>query len=94
MALHYWKLCSGGREIFSLSVGLYFKTSVMLLVTGAHATHTISVQPDTSWQLQAKSRVRVAHGRHLQHQFPTGLWQVDNDEITHQKVWKQELYGS
>jgi hypothetical protein len=31
------------------------------------------VKPDTSWQSQAKARARVAHGRHLQHQFLAGL---------------------
>jgi hypothetical protein len=31
----------------------------------------------------------VAHGKHLQHQFPAGLWQADTDEITHLKVWKK-----
>jgi hypothetical protein len=31
----------------------------------------------------------VAHGRHLQHQFPAGLWQANTDEITLQKVWEK-----
>jgi hypothetical protein len=39
---------------------------------------------------QAKAKARVAHGRHLQHQFPAGLWQADTDEITHQKVCKND----
>jgi hypothetical protein len=50
---------------------------------------TIRVKPDTTWQPQAKAKARVAHGRHVQHQFPAGLWQADTDEITHQKVWEK-----
>jgi hypothetical protein len=29
----------------------------------------------------------VAHGRHLEHQFPTGLWLADTDKIAREKVW-------
>jgi ribonuclease HI len=49
----------------------------------------IRVKPDTTWQPQAKAKARVAHGRHLQHQFPAGLWQADTDEIAHQQVWEK-----
>jgi ribonuclease HI len=49
----------------------------------------IRVKPDTSWQPPAKARARVAHIRHLQHQFPAGLWQADTDEITQEKVWEK-----
>jgi hypothetical protein len=40
-------------------------------------------------QPQAKAKAQVAHGRHLQHQFPAGLWQADTDKITHPKVWEK-----
>jgi ribonuclease HI len=38
----------------------------------------------------SRDRARVAHGRHLQHQFPAGLWQADTDEITHENVWEKD----
>jgi hypothetical protein len=39
-------------------------------------------------QPPAKDRQKtIAHGSHLQHQFPAGLWQTDTDEITHENVW-------
>jgi hypothetical protein len=31
----------------------------------------------------------VAHGRHLEYQFPAGLWLVDTDEIAREKVWEK-----
>jgi hypothetical protein len=49
----------------------------------------IRVKPDTSWQPPAKDRARVAHGRHLHHQFLAGLWQADTDEINYEKVWEK-----
>jgi hypothetical protein len=49
----------------------------------------IRVKPDTSWQPPAKYKAQAAHGRHLQHHFPAGLWQADTDEITHDNVWEK-----
>jgi hypothetical protein len=49
----------------------------------------LSVKPDTSWQPPAKDKARVAHDRHLQHQFPAGLWQADTNKITHENVWEK-----
>jgi ribonuclease HI len=55
----------------------------------ANSLAAIRVQPDTSRQPQAKARARVAHGRHLKHQFPAGLWLADTDEIAREKVWEK-----
>jgi hypothetical protein len=60
-----------------------------LFIQNCAENAAIRVKPDTSWQPPAKARARVAHGRHLQHQFPAGLWQADTDEITHEKVWEK-----
>jgi hypothetical protein len=49
----------------------------------------IRVQPDTTWQPPAKARARVAHGRHLEHQFPPGIWLADTDKIAREKVWEK-----
>jgi ribonuclease HI len=57
-----------------------------LFIQNCAENATIRVKPDTSWQPPAKARARVAHGRHLQHQFPAVLWQADTDEITHENV--------
>jgi hypothetical protein len=43
-------------------------------------------QHDNPLQPPAKDKARVAHGRHLQQQFPAGLWQADTDKITHENV--------
>jgi hypothetical protein len=60
-----------------------------LFIQNCAQNAAIQVKPDTSWQPPAKARARVAHGRHLQNQFPAGLWQADTDEITHEKVWEK-----
>jgi hypothetical protein len=59
-----------------------------LFIQNCAQNAAIRVKRDTSWQPPAKDRARVAHGRHLQHQFPAGLWQADTDEITHENVWE------
>jgi hypothetical protein len=60
-----------------------------LFIQNCAQNAAIRVKRDTSWQPPAKDRARVAHGRHLQHQFPAGLWQADTDEITHENVWEK-----
>jgi hypothetical protein len=39
--------------------------------------------------LSVESRGPSPIDRHLQHQFPAGLWQADTDEITHENVWEK-----
>jgi hypothetical protein len=60
-----------------------------LFIQNCAQNAAIRVKPDTSWQPPAKDRAWVPHGRHLQHQFPAGLWQADTDEITHENVWEK-----
>jgi hypothetical protein len=60
-----------------------------LFIQNCAQNAAIRVKPDTSWQPPAKARARVAHVRHLQHQFQAGLWQADTDEITHENVWEK-----
>jgi hypothetical protein len=62
-----------------------------LFIQNCAQNAAIRVNPDTSWQPPAKDRARVAHGRHLQHQFSAGLWQADTDEITHENVWEKNF---
>jgi hypothetical protein len=52
-----------------------------LFIQNCAQNAAIRVQPDTAWQPPAKARARVAHGRHLEHQFLAGLWLADTDEI-------------
>jgi hypothetical protein len=61
---------------------------VDLFIQSCAQNAAIRVKPDTSWQPPAKDKARVAHGRHLQHQFPAGLWQADTNKITHENVWE------
>jgi hypothetical protein len=65
-----------------------------LFIQNCAQNAAIRVKPDTSWQPPAKDKARVAHGRHLQHQFPAGLWQADTDEITHENVWEKNYSSS
>jgi uncharacterized cupin superfamily protein len=60
-----------------------------LFIQNCAQNAAIRVKPDPTWQPQAKAKAQVAHGRHLQHQFPAGLWQADTDKITHQKDWEK-----
>jgi ribonuclease HI len=68
---------------------MYGVPPLELFIQNCAQNAAIRVKPDTTWQPQAKAKAWVAHGRHLQHQFPAGLWQADTDEIAHQKVWKK-----
>jgi ribonuclease HI len=68
---------------------MYGVPTLDLFIQNCAQNAAIRVKSDTSWQPQAKAKARVAHGRHLQHQLPAGLWQADADEITHQKVWEK-----
>jgi hypothetical protein len=74
---------SAGLEV------MYGVPPLDLFIQNCAQNAAIRVKPDITWQPQAKAKARVAHGRHLQHQFPAGLWQADTDEITHQKVWEK-----
>jgi hypothetical protein len=56
-----------------------------LFIQNCAQNAAIRVQPDTSWQPLARARARVGHGRHLEHQFPPGLWLADTDEIAREK---------
>jgi hypothetical protein len=60
-----------------------------LFIQNSAQNAAIRVKPDTSWQPASKAKARVAHGRHLQHQFPAGLWQANTNEITHGNVWEK-----
>jgi hypothetical protein len=68
---------------------MYGVPPLNLFIQNCAQNAAIRVKPDTTWQPQAKAKARVVHGRHLQHQFPAGLWQADTDEIAHQKVWEK-----
>jgi hypothetical protein len=68
---------------------MYGVPPLELFIRNCAQNAAIRVKPDTSCQPPAKNRARVAHGRHLQHQFPAGLWQADTDEITHENVWEK-----
>jgi hypothetical protein len=68
---------------------MYGVPSHDLFIQNCAQNAAIPGKPDTSWQPPAKARARVAHGRHLQHQFLAGLWQADTDESTHEKVWEK-----
>jgi hypothetical protein len=68
---------------------MYRVNPLDLFIQNCAQNAAIRVKPDISWQPLAKARARVTHSRHLQHQFPAGLWQADTDEITHEKVWEK-----
>jgi hypothetical protein len=52
---------------------MYGVSPLDLFIQNCAQNAAIRVQPDTTWQPPAKARARVAHGRHLEHQFPAGL---------------------
>jgi hypothetical protein len=68
---------------------MYGVPPLSLFIQNCAQNAAIPVQLDTSWQLLAKARARVAHGRHLEHQFPAGLWLADTNEIAREKFGKK-----
>jgi hypothetical protein len=68
---------------------LYGVPPLDLFIQNCAQNAAIRVKPDTSWQPPVKDKAQVAHGRHLQHQFPAGLWQEDTGEIIHENVWEK-----